>query len=414
MRSAVTIKERRDGKNVRLQAFIYALAPGALKAERHRLVVPVSITSRSGAQRWAEQVRRDIEAGKPLPQTRDGRQHVEARQQEKERAATQNLTLEEGVKRYLADCVGRGVAPSTLIAKQQKLAHIPKELLSVRLKDVGEVEASRIRSSMREDGYAVSTINEAMRVFATMLNRCQALKLRGPVTEPIERISERKLKVSKAYDDSTFEALVAEARAFSDEHLALVLLCGEAALRIGEVIGLEVGDVDLQRQLLKVDRAVAPTGEITVPKNGETRVVPLTERLATVLAVLTSGRQPSDALFPGKSHLGRLSRPCIRYRIGCVQQAVGLPVKGPHALRHTCATSALLGGADVLAVQKMLGHRALKTTVDMYLHDTGDAATRAVSALETARSATAATVTDLARAPKTSVYVSRSKRKKRE
>lgn len=70
-------------------------------------------------------------------------------------------------------------------------------------------------------------------------------------------------------------------------------------------------------------------------------------------------------------------------------------------LRHTCATSALKGGADVVAVQKMLGHRQLATTVETYLHDTGDSLERATQALVKARCGVAAVGTNLTQAPAT-------------
>lgn len=79
MRQAIRIVERRDGDEITLQARIYALAPGATRATLHRVAVPPGVRSKSGAQRWAEQVRRDIEAGKPPPQTREGRACCEAK-----------------------------------------------------------------------------------------------------------------------------------------------------------------------------------------------------------------------------------------------------------------------------------------------------------------------------------------------
>mgnify|MGYP001603975968 CR=1 FL=1 len=82
------------------------------------------------------------------------------------------------------------------------------------------------------------------------------------------------------------------------------------------------------------------------------------------------------------------------------QRLVGIPKKGVHVLRHTCATSALAGGADVVAVQKMLGHRSPATTLAAYLHDTGEASERAVTALSSARANVVAGVTDLARVPR--------------
>ena len=92
---------------------------------------------------------------------------------------------------------------------------------------------------------------------------------------------------------------------------------------------------------------------------------------------------------------------------------VGLETKGVHVLRHSAATSALAGGADLVSVQKLLGHQHLATTMAAYLHDTGDAQGRAVNALEKARASAAKVVTDPSRAPRTRDYAGRGIPKKR-
>lgn len=401
MHSAITIRERKDGKVRRLQAVIYALPPGAIKAQRFRLTVPRGVTSKSGAQRWAEQVRRDIEAGKPPPQTREGKARTGEAEHTQRTAVA--LTLREGVEQYLADCVGRGSARSTVVTKRRRLEPVLRLLGDLPLAHVGEPEASRVRSAMCEAGYAVSTINATMIVLATALRRCHALRLRGPV-ERVARMNDREVKPPRAYSDPVYERLVEHARQIGPERLALVLLTGEGALRSGEVLGLEVRDVDLGRGLLTVERQVDESGNLGPPKNGKARVVPMTRRLADALAAIVEGRAGDEPVFPGRSACGRPSRFCLRHRLGVVQRRAGLPVKGPHALRHTCATSALTGGADLVAVQHLLGHKNLQTTVSMYLHDTGGAAVRAVEALETARARAPKTGTDLTQVPRTAKY----------
>lgn len=398
MRQAITIRERKDGKRIRLQAFIYAIPPGQLRPKRFRLNVPISVTSKSGAQRWAEQVRRDIEAGKPPPQSREGREQAAARREAPAGLAT--MTLRDAVAVYLADCAGRGEAASSVEAKRYKLRNAIEVVGDVALAEAGELEASRVRSTMRERGYAATTINTCMVVFSTMLRRLHKLRLRGPVTEAIEMVRERKTRSAKAYGDDVFEALVRAAADLGPEVLATVLVCGEAAVRVGELVGLEVRDVDLDRRTLRVERSVAPDGTVGPTKNGEERTLIMTPRLVDVLRPLVEGRSPATPVFLGRAG-GRISRAGVEDRLHRVQKLIGVAPKGPHVLRHTAAVSALTGGADPVAVQKMLGHRSLATTIRTYLTDAGDGPRRASEAMSRARESAPETVTDLSRAPKT-------------
>lgn len=414
----IKVRQRTDTKEPAWQVDIKAMPLGALKAKRYRYTAPRSITSKSAALRWGEQVRREIEAGRLPPQSKESKPRAVEQSGEPEAAPQPQgeklpKTIREAVDIYLADCAGRGNAASTIEAKKLKLDHVVAVVGDEPVTESGEAEASRVRAAMRKQDYAATTINQTMNVFGMLLKRCHALRLRSTSPEELEKLRERQGATSKAYDDATFEALVMAAKEEGPECLALFLVGGDAALRVGEIIGLEVRDVDLERRALRIERSVSPTGEVTPPKNGEPRVLSMTERLAAALTPFVNGRERGAPLFEGRDG-GRVSRSGIRHRMGRVQATVGLQTKGAHVLRHSAATSALAGGADLVSVQKLLGHQNLATTVAAYLHDTGDAQGRAVMALQNARASTQAVVTDPSRAPRTRPHVGKGKPKKRK
>lgn len=300
--SGIKVRRRADGKVERWQVDFPVLLPGTLKTTRKRYTAPANVTSKSGAVRWAEHARREIEAGRPVPQSREGR----AATPKAKPSTPTALTLRDGVERYLADLAGRGAAPSTVRLQRQNLRPFVERHGDRPLAEVGEVEASDVRAAMLAAGYAASTINAGIDVYMIALRRLHALRQRGPVVDEIQHVRGRREEVRRAYDDGTYEAMVAAA--VRPEHLALVLLTGEAALRIGEVIGLDVGDVDLERRELHVRRSVSPAHEVTPPKTGKARVVPMTARLAAALAPLVADRPGVAPQLPGGSRIGRRSR----------------------------------------------------------------------------------------------------------
>jgi integrase/recombinase XerC len=144
--------------------------------------------------------------------------------------------------------------------------------------------------------------------------------------------------------------------------LAMVELLYASALRVSELTGLDLESVDLDRLTVRV-----------LGKGSKERVVPFgVPAKDAITDYLLRGRpllaaSPSAALFLG-ARGGRVgSRAVYALVASLLEDLPGSGGSGPHTLRHTAATHLLDGGADLRAVQEMLGHASLATT-QLYTH----------------------------------------------
>jgi integrase len=181
---------------------------------------------------------------------------------------------------------------------------------------------------------------------------------------------------------------VAELAAASGTYEGLVLLLAYTGLRWGEAIGLRVRDLDMLRRRATIsENAVQVGSEIFVgtPKAHKQRTVPLPEFLLPYLARQCEGKGRGDLLFPGDDD-GYLKRPHTTdgWFIKAVAES-GVPHTTPHDLRHSAASLAVSAGANVKAVQKMLGHASAAMTLDIYTDLFDDDLEAVATALHDAR-----------------------------
>jgi len=132
---------------------------------------------------------------------------------------------------------------------------------------------------------------------------------------------------------------------------ALVEIVYSAGLRSAEAVGLDLGDVDFEQELVHVRRA----------KGGKERVIPLGEEAALWLARYL--REARPALAAGANDAFFLSVRGRRLDTSMLRRIV----PHPHRLRHAFATHLLDGGADLRTIQELLGHSSLSTT-QVYSH----------------------------------------------
>ncbi len=143
----------------------------------------------------------------------------------------------------------------------------------------------------------------------------------------------------------------------------IVELLYATGIRVGELCGLDIGDVDSGRNVVRV-----------IGKGDKERVVPFGAPAAEAITRwLREGRPALATAASGRALLlgargGRLDQRMARTVVHRTLQAdPNLPDLAPHGLRHSAATHLLEGGADLRVVQELLGHASLATT-QLYTH----------------------------------------------
>jgi integrase/recombinase XerD len=148
---------------------------------------------------------------------------------------------------------------------------------------------------------------------------------------------------------------------------AMLSVAYAAGLRVSELVGLKLGDVDLRRGIVSAEG-----------KGGKRRLVPLGEVALSHLEAYLERRsqepprKPRDTTLFRSPRGGRLTRQGFWKIVGRYARVAGLAGKvHPHQLRHSFATHLLSGGADLRSVQTLLGHAHVVTT-EIYTHVSRD------------------------------------------
>ncbi|MFT4008525.1 MAG: tyrosine recombinase XerC [Nocardioidaceae bacterium] len=148
--------------------------------------------------------------------------------------------------------------------------------------------------------------------------------------------------------------------------LAIVELLYATGIRVGELCGLDLDDLDRERRVIRVFGKGRKERSVPFGVPAQRAVESWLARRAEVAAPGAGA-----ALFVG-ARGGRIHQRVVRAVVHDLLDGVpGAPSLGPHGLRHTAATHLLEGGADLRSVQEMLGHASLATT-QLYTHITGD------------------------------------------
>lgn len=230
--------------------------------------------------------------------------------------------------------------------------------------DPGKLDETSVRAYIgwlytRNSRTSISRKLASVRTFFEFLVRKGAVKSNLAKLVPTPR-GEKRLPTFLTVDEVVKLLSTELSDEYSSRDRAMLELMYSSGLRVSELVGIDLNDIDLKNLTVKV-----------LGKGGKERIVPVGSKAAEALNKYLHERLDMN---PSGDHLfvntrgDRLNVRSVDRVIRKYATLAGIPKNvSPHVLRHTFATHLLGGGADLRAIQEMLGHKSLSTT-QRYTH----------------------------------------------
>lgn len=147
----------------------------------------------------------------------------------------------------------------------------------------------------------------------------------------------------------------------------------ETGLRRGELLGLQWSDVDFPHSTISVNRSIAMKKgggvELRPPKWNSYREIPVA---SSGMAILSSIAVGSEYVFPNRYDRPQYPRSfsnVFARHMAHMARDLNLPILTPHELRHTFGTDLRRRGVDIYTIQKVMGHKDINITANLYVHN---------------------------------------------
>lgn len=310
---------------------------------RERREVPREITSRSGAERWADARARHLALNGP------------------DKEVDEAPIFADFAARWLKEYArAEGLKPSTVDTYERHIrVHLVPALPGLRLDEIDEPAIQRVKLAIE-----AQSPKSRHSILGTLQNILGAAGRWGALIEAAPEIEKPTIPEGKVefFTFEEWEQLLVGAISMGPEPYAAILSGGEAGLRRGEIIAAD--DTDIFAGAINIRRNEW-RGHIGTTKGGKSRRVPLTRRLAAALQA--NKHQRKGRLF--RKPNGRPLRiATLQSWLETACRRAGLPeTRNIHKLRHTFGSHLAMRNAPVKVIQELMGHADLKTTM-IYMH----------------------------------------------
>jgi integrase len=334
------------------------------------------------------------------------RKELEATKGRRINISAGKTTLHNWLDEWLRTIVAPNKKPKTLrFYRQMCEFYISPRLGHLRLE---ALDASMIRALLLEDmrlgGFAPRTVRHAYTVLRTALDRAKGDRKIGD--NPCEWVDPPPVVVEKPQPLTEQEAAALLSACFSHRLYFLYVLAIELGIRKGELLGLEISGLDLDKRTITVRQQVqsidAAPAVYEFTKNNRTRVLPLTDRQCAIARarleqIVAEGTQAGGLLFASENGTPMSERNLDRqFKGACVRAGIQLRKTGKktkrgkpiytsdlkfHHMRHTCLSWLGDTGANKSVIQAVAGHADADVT-DLYVKVQAAAMRAALERLE--------------------------------
>lgn len=243
--------------------------------------------------------------------------------------------------------------------------HIVPRFGNLPLARIERSELSGWVAELSATGRAAATVRHVFKIMHSIL---QSAMLDGRIARNPATGVKLPRDRGKGKKFLTHDQVAALANAAGDDRLIILVLayCG---LRFGELVALRTRNVDPSRRRLFIEESATEVDGVMVfgtPKTHQRRQVPIPRSLVEDLAVAIEDNHDDDLVFAAPRGGPIFLRNWRKRVFDPAVSAAEVGPLSPHELRHTAASLAVAAGANVKAVQRMLGHASAAMTLDTY------------------------------------------------
>lgn len=308
------------------------------------------------------------------------------------RSATKrkDMKLRNQIESYLS--ISNGLKPNTINTYERLFKAISDEpIMDIQIDKLKPSQLKRWVGEKSRQGYSYSTIN----VYISGIIR-PALQMayedddipRNPAIFKLTTLTKRSSKESRALTKEEQDILIEflnSDRPLAKSNRGYILLILNSGLRISEVCGLTMNDIDYKQKELSINKQLMFANGfysvIETKSDSGRRTLPITPEVKDILEYCVESRLDSDMSVDGYSgfiFIDRQGRPAnrhqlaSRYKYVCreIDKIYGTHISetSVHTLRHTYCTNLINRGVSLKTVQYLLGHKDATTTLNIYTH----------------------------------------------